>query len=169
MSKPDLSRVPDFFHKYINQVKEDDLMTAFNNQSASMFSFLGSIPKVKHDFAYDKDKWTIKELLQHMIDAERVFAYRALTFSRKDQNNLPGFDENAWAPESNATARKWEDMIEEFKAVRRSTEYLFSSFNASQLDSTGKANNHPIYVLGIGYICVGHCNHHLAILKERYL
>jgi DinB superfamily len=169
MPRPDLSRVPSFYHKYINLVKEDELMTAFTNQSASLFSFFNSIPEAKHDYAYGEGKWTVKELLQHMLDAERVFVYRALTFSRKDENKLPGFDENEWAPESNAAARNWNEMVEEFKALRKSTELMFGSFNSSQLDSTGIANNNLVYVSAIGFIIIGHCNHHIGVLKERYL
>jgi hypothetical protein len=168
MPRPDLSRVPGFYHKYINLVKEDDLTTAFTNQSISMFSFFGSIPEAKHDFAYAEGKWTVKELLQHMLDAERVFVYRALTFSRKDENKLPGFDENAWTPQSNAAARNWKDIIEEFTSLRKSTELMFGSFSAEQLNSTGIANNNPVYVLALGFITIGHCDHHIGILKERY-
>jgi hypothetical protein len=169
MPRPDLSKVPSFYHGYINKVAENDLPAAFTNQSKALFPFLESIPAAKHNYAYAAGKWTIKELIQHIIDAERVFTYRALTFSRKDETKLPGFDENAWAPESNAVSRNWKDMIEEFKAVRKATEYLFGSFNEGQLNATGIANNNSIYVMGIGFICVGHCTHHISILKERYL
>jgi hypothetical protein len=169
MPRPDLSKVPSFYHGYINKVAENDLPAAFINQSKVLFPFLESIPAAKHNYAYAAGKWTIKELIQHMIDAERVFTYRALTFSRKDETKLPGFDENAWAPESNAVSRNWKDMIEEFKAVRKATEYLFGSFNEGQLNATGTANNNSISVMAIGFICLGHCTHHTAILKERYL
>jgi hypothetical protein len=169
MPRPDLTRVPPFYHGYISKVEEEDLMTSFHNQSPRMFEFLGAIPENKHDYAYAEGKWTVKQLVQHMADAERVFAYRALSFARNDENSLPGFDENAWAAESHASLRNWNDLLEEFRAIRRSTEYLFSSFNMEQFEATGKANNNSIYVLGLGFICVGHCHHHLGILKERYL
>ena len=87
MARPDLSRVPQHYHGYINQVKQDDLMTAFDKQSKKMLRFFKNIPEDKQDYAYAEGKWTLKELLQHIIDAERVFSYRALTFSRNDKNN----------------------------------------------------------------------------------
>ena len=169
MPRPDLNRVPVFFERYINKVDEPELIPALNNQTKKMFDLLNSIPEQKYDYAYDAGKWTLKELLQHMIDAERVFTYRALTFARKDTNVLPGFEENDWASASNAASRNWNDLLEEFKAVRKATEYLFASFNEKQLDSTGSVNNNSIYVLALGFIVVGHCNHHIAIIKERYL
>lgn len=167
--RPDLNRVPQFYHRYINHVPENDLMEAFRVQSAAMLSFLESIPAEKVEYRYAEGKWTIKEVLQHVIDAERIFAYRALCFARKDQTSLPSFDENLYADTSKANARDWKNLVEEFAIVRRSSEYLFGSFDAEQLDSTGVANNNPVYVLGVGYITVGHALHHVKVLKERYL
>jgi uncharacterized damage-inducible protein DinB len=169
MARPDLARVPQSFHGYINQVKQDDLMTAFSKQSKKALRFFKNIPEDKHDYAYADGKWTLKELLQHIIDGERVFCYRALTISRNDKTNLPGFDENAWTPASNASERKWKDLLEEFKSTRRSSEYLFGSFSDEQLERNGITNNNPNYVLGLGFIVVGHVAHHMKMIKERYL
>jgi hypothetical protein len=169
MPKTDLSRVPQFYHTYINKVKENDLSEAFKNNSASFISFLDSIPKEKHDHRYAPEKWTIKEILQHMIDAERVFSYRALRFARKDTTHLPGFNENLFARNAKTENRSWNDMVEEFKMLRRSTELLFNSFDDEQLDADGITNDASIYVMGIGFICVGHCYHHQQIIRERYL
>ena len=169
MPRPDLNRVPEFYHNYISQVPEDELMTAFKNQAPLIFDFLNKIPADKIDFAYAEGKWTIREMLQHIIDAERIFSYRALRFARKDPTPLPGFDENLFAQTAKADKRKWNDLLEEFKAVRRSSEILFGSFDEEQLETTGTANNNSIYVLAIGYVLVGHVNHHVRILKERYL
>jgi hypothetical protein len=154
--RPDLQRVPEFYHNYINQVKEDDLGSAFANQTSALINFLGTIPKEKYDYAYAPGKWTIKEVLQHIIDGERIFCYRALRFARKDPTPLPGFDENLFAETAKADKREWNDLIEEFKAVRRSTELLFKSFDEEQMDATGISNDHSNYVLGFGYIAVGH-------------
>jgi len=104
-----------------------------------------------------------------MIDTERVFAYRALCFARQDKTSLPSFDENSYADHSGANRRDWYDLIEEFKAVRRSTEILFRSFNKKQLETVGIANQHPVSVMAMGFVIAGHVNHHLRILKERYL
>jgi hypothetical protein len=167
--RPDLSRVPEFYHNYINQAVEDNIMEAFKNGSPSLIQFLESIPKQKQDYRYADGKWTIKEVLQHIIDGERVFDYRALCFARKDPAPLPGFDENIFAENAKADKRNWNDLLEEFKVVRRGSEILFASFDDEQLNSTGIANNHSNYVLAFGYVLVGHSLHHMKVIKERYL
>jgi hypothetical protein len=168
--RPDLSRVGSSFHNYINQVPEDDLMDAFEKQSASFIRFLETIPPEKFDFRYAEGKWTIKEVLQHIIDAERVFCYRALRFARKDSTPLPGFDENLFAANSKADKRNWDKLVEEFKVVRRSSELLFQSFDNEQLECNGvSTSNNPNYVLALGFIIVGHAVHHQKITRERYL
>ncbi len=169
MPRPDLSRVPEFYHKYIGLVKEDDLMQALKNNTASFLSFLKSIPAEKYDYRYADGKWTIKEVIQHIIDAERIFSYRALRFARKDATPLPGFDENLFAINAKADKRNWNDLVDEFAAVRKATEILFASFDEEQLESEGNSNNHSNYVLGIGFISVGHCSHHRKVIEERYL
>lgn len=167
--RPDLSRVANWFHNYINLVTEDELAEAFEKQSASFIRFLDTIPNDKYDYRYGDGKWTIKEVLQHIIDAERIFAYRALRFARKDKTPLPGFDENAYAESSKAASRSWDKLVEEFKVVRRSSELLFQSFDEDQLQADGISSNAPNYVLGLGFILIGHALHHQKILKERYL
>jgi hypothetical protein len=169
MPRPDFSRVPSFYHNYLNQVKEDDLMTALKNNTASFLSFLKSIPPEKHDYRYAHGKWTVKEVVQHVIDSERVFSYRALCFARKDTSSLPGFDENIFAANSKAEKRIWNDLNEEFAAVRKTTEILFNSFDKEQLESEGISNKYSNYVMGWGFICAGHCNHHQQVIRERYL
>jgi hypothetical protein len=169
MARPDLSRVANYFHVYTNKVPENDLASAFKNQFSSLSSFFKSIPSDKIDYRYAEGKWTVKEILQHLIDAERVFAYRALCFARKDSTPLPSFDENLYADNSQAAKRDWNEMLEEFWTVRKTTEMLFNSFDEEQLDASGIASNNKHYVLGLGYITVGHVNHHVGVLKERYL
>jgi hypothetical protein len=169
MPRPDLSRVPVSFHNYINQVPEDDLIKSFKVQSEAFIRFLENIPPDKYDYRYAEGKWTLNELLQHVIDAERIFCYRALCFARKDATPLPSFDENSYAENSKAQNRDWNDLIEEFKAVRKATEYLFFSFDKEQLDSSGLSNKNPNYVLGMGFVTIGHTLHHKKIIEERYL
>lgn len=169
MARPDLSRVPEWYHRYIALVKGDDLMTVLKKQSITFSEFMQQLPAEKRDYRYGPDKWTIKEVLQHILDAERVFAYRALCIARGEKQPLPGFDENSYAARSKAGTRKWEDMLEEFRATRRSNEILFASFDETQLETTGTASGWPVYVMGIGFIIAGHLEHHLNIIKERYL
>ncbi len=169
MPRPDASKVYSYFLRYIDQVEEDDLMTAFQNQSVAAAAFLDSIPAEKRLFRYAEGKWSIQEVLLHMIDTERIFAYRALCFARKETQALPGFDENLYADNSNADNRDWDNLVEEFKAVRKSTEILFASFTEEQLQAQGVASGNPNYVLALGFIAVGHINHHVKVVKERYL
>lgn len=169
MAKPDLTQVPSFYHGYINHVQEDDILLAFRLQEPVIENFVAGIPPEKYDFKYSPGKWTIREVIQHMIDAERIFSYRALCFARNDSTPLPGFDENEYVNNSMATTRNWEDLRLEFLSVRKSSELLFKSFNEEQLMSKGIANNSSIIVLGIGFVIVGHVAHHIRILKERYL
>ena len=169
MPRPDLQRVPPFFHGYINSTSEEDMMLALKNSTSNFLAFLQTVPMEKHDFRYAEDKWSVKELLQHVVDTERVFAYRALRFSRKDDTPLPGFNENLFAKNSKADKRNWNEMVEEFYMLRKANEMMFASFDSEQLENTGLSNNNPIYVMAMGFVCAGHVNHHMQIIKERYL
>ena len=169
MPRPDLSTIPAFYHNYIQQVDGTDLMGAMKKQNNAIFTFLKSIPVEKRIFRYAKGKWTIKEMLQHIIDTERIFAYRGLCIARKETLSLPGFDENNYANNSKAKKRDWNDMVEELKAFRRSTEIMYASFDKEQMATFGVSNNHPISVAAIGFIIVGHINHHVNVIKEKYL
>jgi hypothetical protein len=169
MARPDISRVAPFFHNYINQAPQEDVLSAIRELGKEFISLMQSIPAEKHDYAYGPGKWTLKEVFQHIIDTERVLAYRALCFARKEQQNLPGFDEDNYAAHSKAASRKWNDMLEEFTTVRKSSEQFFAVLDNDQLESGGTANNKPMYVLALGYIIAGHCQHHVNIIRERYL
>lgn len=169
MPRPDLKRIPEFYHGYINKVKEDDLMAGLKSSTKGLFELLNSIPPGKYDHRYADNKWTIKEVVQHMLDGERVFTYRALRFARKDDTPLPGFDENLFAQTAKADKRNWSDIVDEFASLRKATEAMFASFDNEQLESSGVASENSTYVLGIGYIVAGHVNHHCQIIKERYL
>ena len=166
---PDLSRVGNWYHNYIKLVPQNDILAAFSNKDNNLVEFLDQIPEEKHDHRYAEGKWTIKEVLQHLIDAERVFSYRALRFARKDTTPLHGFDENLFAENSKASGRNWSDLMEEFKYVRRSSELFFRSLDEDQLEASGISSGSPIYVRALGYIIIGHPLHHQKILRERYL
>ncbi|MFM6924803.1 MAG: DinB family protein [Ferruginibacter sp.] len=169
MPKPSPTTYPAYFKNYVDQVPDEDLLTGFQNQSAVIKQFLGSITEEQSNYAYDTGKWTIKEVLQHIIDAERIFNYRALCFARKETTSLPGFDENTYAAHSNANSRSWQDLVDEFTAVRNSTEFLYKSFTEEALASSGISNNNPSTALSFGFITLGHFYHHKNVLQERYL
>ncbi len=160
---------PEFFERYISQVKEDNLEDALGRQLPVVENFLRSISDELSLRKYAEDKWTIKEVLQHMIDAERIFTYRALCFARQEQATLHSFDEVEYATHSHANGRPWKQMIDEFVAVRRSTEFLFKSFNEQDLNTVGKASTYSISVGSLGFVIVGHVAHHARIIQERYI
>jgi len=166
--RPPLTTVPPPFHRYVNLVQQDDIRSAFSGQEEVM-NFFRSIPSDKYDHRYAEGKWNLKEMLQHIIDAERVFCYRALVFARKDTVELPSFDEDVYALNSNASSRDWDDLLEEFNQLRSSSMRMFTSFNEDQLNASGIASKNRITVLGLGYVTVGHVLHHINVIRERYL
>jgi hypothetical protein len=159
----------EYFKRYINVVKEDDAMEALENNLKSFLKFLKRIPRKKVNYAYGEGKWTIKQVLQHVIDTERVFAYRALRFSKNEGVDLSGFDENVWGDNTPVDQRKWKDMIDEFKHLRKSNTAMFNSFTKEQWILSGSANNNMLNVTALGFMCAGHVQHHVVVLKERYL
>jgi hypothetical protein len=169
MPRPDINRIPSFYHNYVNLVKHNDLQDALSEHVTELNSILSTVTAEKWDYKYAEEKWSVKELVQHIIDTERIFNYRALCFARGDRNELPGFDENLYAANSNAAKRSTEDLINELLVVQKSTKFLFESFTEEQLQLVGIANKNPISVLAIGFITVGHAKHHVNILNERYL
>lgn len=169
MSRPNLDRVPPFYYNYISLVKDDLLDDAFNKHQNEYPRLLQGIQEEKWNHHYAEDKWTIKEVVQHVIDAERIFNYRALCFARKEAASLPGFNENSYAAYSKANQRSGADLLSELNIVQQSSALLFKSFDEEQLESTGIANNSSIYVRAIGFIIIGHALHHARILEERYL
>ena len=168
MPKPDLQKVPTFYHNYINQVQQEDLDAAMEAHLSNIIPALNSIPEDKWSYRYAEGKWSIKELVQHVLDTERIFNYRALCFARKETISLPGFDENKYAAASHAERRNKKELIEELEAVQKATRLLFASFDEEQLESEGTANNKSISVAANGFIIAGHALHYLRILQERY-
>lgn len=169
MAKPLDGTFPSYFKNYIDLVSADNLNEAFLNQQAMISNFFISIPESKTNEPYAAGKWTLKELLQHMIDTERIFNYRALAFARKEKGSLPGFDENEYVTNSHANNRSWIDLCNELIIVRKATEILFNSFTHEAIHSSGLSNNKPVTVLALGFIIVGHITHHKRIIEERYL
>ncbi|MBE7172719.1 MAG: DinB family protein [Williamsia sp.] len=161
--------VPSYAQGYVDLVRGDKLPDALKKTTKAFRKLLKQMPAKKIDYAYAPGKWTIRQLLQHIIDAERVFAFRALWFARKDGQPLPGFDENSWARTANPSVRDWEDMVQEYKLVRKATELLFKSFGPEELKAIGTSNNAETSVAAWGYICAGHVAHHINIIRQRYL
>ena len=161
--------LPPSYDDYVRAVEGEQLIPALEKSTRQIRKLLKRIPHKKVDYAYAEGKWTIREVLQHLIDAERIFVTRALWFARKSPSPLPGFDENMWAVTSNASRRKWKDLREEFLTLRASTEKFFRSLDEEQLSATGTANEKQLNVYGLGIVCSGHVLHHARVIKERYL
>lgn len=169
MTRPDIDQVPDVYKAYVEHVKDMDVMDALRFSAKKIQQLVPYIPEEKGTDRYDQGKWTIKEVINHLLDAERVFAYRALRFSRNDHTPLPPFDENAYAPEANAHARDIQRLAKEMKRLRETTLDLFASFTPDMLTREGTASGKKVSVLHLGYIIAGHDMHHYHILQDRYL
>jgi hypothetical protein len=158
-----------YYARYVDRIPEGDLAATLEQQGEEVATLLGSLSEDQGNFRYAEGKWCIKEVISHVTDAERVFSYRALRFSRGDQTELPGFDENSWTPNSGAAGRTLRDMSDEFVAVRRATIAFMRSLTEEQVERSGVASGNPVTVRGLLYIIAGHAAHHVAVLRERYL
>ncbi len=169
ITKPSDLITNEYFSGYVNLAEGDDLLQALEQTCEEALMVYQGISEEQAAFAYQEGKWTIKQLLQHIIDTERVFCYRALSFARGDQQNLCGFEEDNFAANDHAEQRMWEDLIREYVVLRESTLALFDSFAEEALDREGVANNVRFTPRILGWVLVGHDAHHLNVLKERYL
>lgn len=159
-----------FYANYIAQVSDEYTLIEELEISLHRFiKFVQDIPMDKFDYRYAEGKWAIKDIIQHLIDAERIFAYRALRFARNDKTDLPGFEENNYVNEANANKRSIMELLTELSAVRHATMYLFKTFNEEQLKRVGVASNNEMSVRALGFVIIGHQNHHQQIFVERYL
>jgi len=167
--KPDLSKIPEFYQPYIQKLPKRNLADLLRDLRDKLGNQLSLISESDSMFAYAPGKWTIRELIGHINDAERIFTYRALCIARGEKISLPGFDENVYVENSEANNRSFESLMNEFNNIRRSTIDLYSSLSTVQLNRAGIANGHNFTPEVIGYITAGHQNHHHLILAERYL
>jgi len=158
-----------YYATYINKANCSDLINGFEDSLVNTLSFFDSIPNEKFEYQYAQGKWTIKDIIQHIVDAERVFTYRALCFAREDRTPLPSFDENNYAKVSNANSRSAQSLINEYEALRQSTISLFKSFSNEVLINIGIASGGEMSVRAIGFVIIGHEKHHIDVIKERYL
>lgn len=169
MPKPLSGDYPAYFEGYINQVEVTDIQDAVKLLSHPLTYFFLNLPDEKGDYAYAEGKWTIKDLIQHIIDTERIMQYRLLRVARNDSTPLPGFDENLYAQAAQANERTFIALKEEFKALRKSTDLLVSSLTENQLMNSGIASDKKVTTNAIAFILFGHLLHHKKIIEERYL
>jgi len=157
-----------YFSRYIDRVPEGNLIGLLESQFSDTLALLQRVPRDREDFAYADGKWTVKEVVGHIADTERVFAYRALWFARNDPTELPSFDENAWVANASFGQQRLADLIDDLSAVRQATIRLARSLNAEELVRRGVASGNPVSVRALFYIIAGHERHHVALFRERY-
>jgi len=157
------------FGTYLKQAGEGKLIEELEISLHEFIRFVQNIPMDKFDYRYAEGKWTIKEIIQHVIDTERIFAYRALRFSRNDKTPLPSFEEQDYADNSDANSRSIQELLTEFSAVRHSNLLFYKSLSDEQLKRIGTASNNQISVRALGFVIIGHQKHHQRVFEERYL
>ena len=169
MRKPEISEHPPYYTYYINLVKSEQGVKALEQQIIEMQQFIGSVPIEMENYSYAEDKWTIKEVLGHICDTERILGYRALCIARGEQKELPGFDEDQYVATGHFNKRSLYDLAHEFSVIRESNIALFKNFDSTILDKMGTANNNKMSVRAILFMIAGHEKHHINVIKERYL
>ncbi len=167
ISKPSIDECAKFYNTYIELVNEPELL--LNSQIEKLKSLIGHLTEEELLYKYSSDKWSIKTLIVHCIDKERIMAYRLLSIIRTEKSNLPGFDENVFADESFADIRSISSIMNEFQYLRLSNIELIKSLSTEQLEMVGSANNNIVSARALVYIIVGHLEHHMNILISRYL
>ena len=169
MTRPQTTEAASYYFKYIDLVTSDDIVSATEDQMGEMLQFLSGISEEQSLHSYERGKWTIREVLNHVNDGERVFAGRAFWFARGFTEPLPSFDQDVAVPMARANSTSWADLVEEFKYVRLATISLLKSLPEEAWDRTGVASDNPVSVRALAYIIAGHVTHHKNVLREKYL
>lgn len=166
--RPEKGTYPAFYENYIAYVNQEDLVISLEQNWVELKAAFSAIPKDKENYAYAPGKWSIRQMLQHLADTERIFAYRALRFARKDLQQVLPFEENDYAEAADVRSRSLEELLEEMESVRKASITLYKSFSKETLLLKGNTAAGPITVLALGFATSGHAAHHIKVLKERY-
>jgi hypothetical protein len=169
ISHPESSEYAPYYDKYISLIKGDDILLTLNNQLSATTDLLNSISEDKANFRYGPDKWSIKELIGHIIDTERIMAYRALRIARNDKTPIEGFEQDDYVKNGPFGDCKLKDLVGEFRHVREANIDLFQKLSPEAWLRTGTANNNVISTRALAFIIAGHELHHMGILKTKYL
>jgi hypothetical protein len=169
MAAPDRTEAAEYYFTYIDLIEGDDICRVLEDQAAEAGALFRGISEEQSLHRYADDKWSIRQVLNHLNDTERVFAFRALWFARGLDAPLPSFDQSVAVPAADADARPWSSHIEEFRAVRTATARLFQYLPADAWSRRGIASGNPVTVRALAYIAAGHVAHHLRIVQDRYL
>ena len=169
LRRPTAADYNEFYDTYVSKVPSGDVMTVLEESLAETIDLLQGVPEELETHAYAPGKWTIREVLGHMVDTERLFGFRALWMARGDEQDQPGMDQDLWNRASSARDRPLADLLEELSLVRRGHLLLFRSFSEDEWNRTGRASGFPFTVLAFPYILAGHEIHHRRVLADRYL
>lgn len=167
--RPGASEFDPYYGRYVARIESDDVLDVLARQLPQMHQLLGDLDPESARYRYAPEKWTVKQVLGHVLDSERIFATRALCVARGESQALPGFDENAYAAASASDARSLGGLLGEFDHLRRSNLSLFEGLDDEAWQRVGHANGSPISVRAIAWIMAGHADHHVSVLRERYL
>lgn len=168
-ARPDPSSVASYFQPYVERVRDGSILETLDDQGDLLGAFIESLDDEQLAHAYEPGKWTVAQVLQHVIDGERVFAYRALCFARAEPTPQPGFDHDGWVAELAGRAPGAEQLAAEWRAARANTLALFASLSAQAWERSGEANGQRLSVRATAWLMAGHADHHTAVLGERYL
>lgn len=169
MNRPEKNEYAEFYAGYVALVEETDIIRALQNQPNELRDLLAGVSPEKEDYRYAENKWSIREMLGHIIDGERVFSYRALRISRGDETPLAGFEENSYVANSNFSEVKLAELLEEFALLRQSNVFLFKNLTDEMWRRTGTASEAKVSVRALAYITAGHVRHHANVLRSSYL
>jgi len=169
MSRPESSEHAPYYERYTSLVPAGDIVSILTRQMEDTLRLLGGIDETQAGYRYAPDKWSIKQLVGHLIDTERIFSYRALRFARNDSNALTGFDQNDFVRSGDFDDRSFADLVDEFEHVRRATIHLFKPLSEEAWLRRGTASDAEVSVRALAFIIAGHETHHMQILKSRYL
>lgn len=167
--RPVKGTYPEYYENYIPLVNQENVNTALERNLDEIKNFAASLPKELEDYAYAPGKWTIKQVFQHIADTERVFAYRALRFARKDPQQPLPFEENDYAANAEVNTRSLDDILQELESVRKASASLFKSFSQETLLLSGATSLGSATVVSLGFFLCGHATHHINVVKDRYL
>ena len=169
MNRPAETEYAPDYQNYVNQVNENDIMAVMRSELDDLDVLLERVKADRETFAYAEGKWTIRQVIGHLIDGERVFGYRAFCIARGEQQNLPGFEQDDYLRTAPYNHIPLEDLLSEMRLVRQSNLAMFRSLDQSAWDCAGLANNNSITVRALAFIMAGHVRHHMKVLREKYL
>lgn len=167
-SELEATEYQEFYGTYLNAIDDVNLIEELINGKKWMTSFIENLDESKLSYSHARGKWTVAEVLMHIIDTERVFQYRAFRFSKNDKTELPGFDQDEYMLETHATSRSKESILQEYISVRDASLTIYQNLTDLQIMYTGTASNIQWSVAGLGFVTSGHQKHHATILEEKY-